>query len=87
MCLRVQVPLSYAALADLSDAVEAVETATDVDTPIRLRVKVVRAVDAALRTAEREVFDRLTRGPVYHFLQQSHYIVWAAEARVQLFEK
>lgn len=80
-----KVPLCYATLAVLCNAVEAVENASDLDTPVRVRVSAVRAVVAALRVAEREAFDRLTCGPVYRFLQQTHYLVWAAEARVLLF--
>ena len=75
-------PLSPDAIDEFSAAAEAVEAATDVGASLRTRIHAVRVFGAALRTAERESFDRLMGGPVYHFVQQrTRYAAWAAEAK------
>lgn len=81
-----QVPLGPWVGVEISTAVGAVEAASAVGASMRSRALAVRACDAALRAAERDMFDRLMRGPVYHFVQRrARFKAWAEETRDVLF--
>lgn len=72
-------------MQNLQDAEENVRNAAAPDAPPIKRIFAVESLDAALCAAEHELFESLTRGPVFRFVQKrKEFAAWADQARTVL---
>ena len=80
--LLLQVTMSSGVVAQLRAAQAELEASSASDAAPAACIAAVDALSLALRSAERELFEALVRGPVFRFVQQRRkFAVWALEAR------